>query len=190
MVCIITMYYGKGEFMWFSGTEWEVEVVLSHVNGEGAKLWSRGGDSEMQQCYIRKNIKAATKELPLFDILEVLKLVILVCIEFGNIKHQKNVKYSNNHACCLEKLLWRVPHYWYFKRLVIETTARWVISKNIHSDWFQPIWIMPESIISVGLGMLDLIFLSLTTLQIKINSIDYIPLVTVGAPTLCLQDPY
>lgn len=43
---------------------------------------------------------------------------------------------------------------------------------------------------SVGLGMLDLIFLSLTTLQIKINSIDYIPLVTVGAPTFCLQDPY
>lgn len=45
---------------------------------------------------------------------------------------------------------------------------------------------MPESIMSVGLGILDLIFLSLTTLKIKINSIVYIPLVKVGAPTFSL----
>lgn len=176
--------------MWFSVTEWEVEVVFSHVNGESVELWKGRKTQKCNNATYRRTYKAATNEPPLFDILEVLKLVILVCIEFGNIKHQKNVKYSNDHACCLEKLLWRVSHYWYFKRLVIEMTVRWVISKNIHSDWFQPIWIMLESIMSVGLGMLDLIFLSLTTLQIKINSIDYIPLVTVGAPTFCLQDPY
>lgn len=39
---------------------------------------------------------------------------------------------------------------------------------------------------SVGLGILDLIFLSLTTLKIKTDSIDYIPLVKVGPPTFSL----
>ena len=39
---------------------------------------------------------------------------------------------------------------------------------------------------SVGLGILDLIFLLLTTLKIKINSIDYIPLVKVEASTFSL----
>lgn len=42
---------------------------------------------------------------------------------------------------------------------------------------------MPESIMSVELGILDLIFLSLTTLTIKINSIDHTPLVKMGAAT-------
>jgi len=45
---------------------------------------------------------------------------------------------------------------------------------------------MPESIMSIGLGILDLICLSLTTLKIKINSIDYRPPVKVGAATSVL----
>lgn len=43
---------------------------------------------------------------------------------------------------------------------------------------------------SIGLGILDLIFLLLTTSKIKINSVDYITLIKVGKATFSLHNPY
>lgn len=46
-VCIITIYYSKGEFVWFTGTEQEVEVVLSLLMG---RVQSYGGGGKLRNA--------------------------------------------------------------------------------------------------------------------------------------------